>query len=426
MQGKALPGFRDFYPDDLALRNHIFATWRGVAARYGFEEYDGPPLEPLELYTQKSGDEIVGQLYNFKDKGDRDVALRPEMTPTLARMVGARAQALKKPIRWFSIPQLFRYERQQRGRLREHFQLNMDIVGEAGPGADAEVIGAAIDIMRAFGLSPSDVRVRISDRRVVVGQLTAAYRVSDSEIAAVLGALDKWDRSPPEADRLLRDALGNDARVGPILQLISELRERREPLLKTDAAEPLNDCLGRLRSMGLGDFVDVDFRIVRGLAYYTGIVFELFDKAESLRAICGGGRYDDLLDQIAGVDLPCVGFGMGDVVLRELLAERDAAHRASGRLDAFLVAVSGEDVAPVLKLAHELRDAGLAIEYALKQQAIRKQLELAAARGAPKAIIIGPDERRDGIAVVRDLDGGTERKVPMDALSSELKEWKTK
>src|SRR5260221_126058 len=208
MQGKALPGFRDFYPEDLNLRNHIFATWRSVAARYGFEEYDGPPLEALEMYTQKSGDEIVQQLYTFRDKGDREVALRPEMTPTLARMVGARAQALKKPIRWFSIPQLFRYERQQRGRLREHFQLNMDIIGEAGPGADAEVIAAALDIMRALGLSGSEVRARISDRRVMVGQLQARCGVSDSEVPAVLAALDKWDRVPTETERQLGEALG--------------------------------------------------------------------------------------------------------------------------------------------------------------------------------------------------------------------------
>src|SRR5919198_5731534 len=167
MQGQALPGFRDFYPEDLALRNHIFSAWRDVARRYGFQEYDGPPLEPLELYTEKSGEEIVQQLYAFQDKGERQVAPRPEMTPSLARMVGARAQALKKPIRWFAIPQLFRYERQQRGRLREHFQLNMDIIGEAGPLADAELIAAALDIMRAFGLGPGDIRARVSDRRVL-------------------------------------------------------------------------------------------------------------------------------------------------------------------------------------------------------------------------------------------------------------------
>jgi len=190
MQGKALPGFRDFYPEDLSLRNHIFATWRSVAARYGFEEYDGPPLESLEMYTQKSGDEIIQQLYAFRDKGDRDVALRPEMTPTLARMVAARVQALKKPIRWFSIPQLFRYERQQRGRLREHFQLNMDIIGEAGPLADAELMAAAIDIMHAFGLGPKDVQLRVSDRRVIRG-LLLGRGLTEAQLPAAFAVIDR-------------------------------------------------------------------------------------------------------------------------------------------------------------------------------------------------------------------------------------------
>src|SRR5256885_8976834 len=197
MQGQALPGFRDFYPDELALRNHIFATWREVARRSGFQEYDGPPLEPLELYTDKSGEEIVQQLYAFDDKGGRKVALRPEMTPTLARMVGAHAQALKKPIRWFSIPQLFRYERQQRGRLREHFQLNMDILGEASPLADAELIAAAIDIMRAFGLGPRDVQVRMSDRRVLRA-LLLGRGVSEGQLGAAFAAIDKSERDPRE------------------------------------------------------------------------------------------------------------------------------------------------------------------------------------------------------------------------------------
>src|SRR5438034_9448762 len=207
MQGKALPGFRDFYPEELALRNHIFAVWRSVARRYGFEEYDGPPLEPLEIYTQKSGEEIVEQLYAFEDKGGRKVALRPEMTPTLARMVGARAQALKKPIRWFAIPQLFRYERQQRGGLREHFQLNMDIIGEAGPAADAEVMAAALDIMRAFGLDSADVRLRVSDRRIVVAQLEREHGVREEEIAGVLAALAQFERDPAGANRRLEGPL---------------------------------------------------------------------------------------------------------------------------------------------------------------------------------------------------------------------------
>src|SRR6266566_1234274 len=206
MQGKALPGFRDFYPEDLTLRNHIFATWRSVAGRYGFEEYDGPPLESLEMYTKKSGDEIVAQLYTFKDKGDREVALRPEMTPTLARMVAARVQALKKPIRWFSMPQLFRYERQQRGRLREHFQLNMDIIGEASPLADAELMAAALDIMRAFGLGPQDVRLRVSDRRLLKA-LLAARGITDTQLPTAFAVIDRSERVPKNVlEEMLRDA----------------------------------------------------------------------------------------------------------------------------------------------------------------------------------------------------------------------------
>src|SRR5213596_2606543 len=417
MQGQALPGFRDFYPDDLAFRNSIFATWREVARRYGFQEYDGPPLEPLELYTEKSGEEIVQQLYAFADKGGRKVALRPEMTPTLARMVGARAQALKKPIRWFSIPQLFRYERQQRGRLREHFQLNMDIIGEPGPAADAEIIAAAIDIARAFGLGPKDVRLRVSDRRIVTKQLANRYQVTDGEMPGVLAGLDKWDRNPADAEAILRKVLpATDQRIGAILEFMSGLREGATELRRFEQAEPLNECIARLDEMKLAEFVEVDFRIVRGLAYYTGIVFELFDAKSSLRAICGGGRYDDLIEQVAGIDLPCVGFGMGDVVLGELLKERKGTVEAPGQLDAFLVAVSGEDVAPVLRLAHELRDRGIAVEYGLRHAVVRKQLELAAARGALRAVIVGPDERADGAVVVRDLKAGTEERVPMAKL----------
>src|SRR3989442_1736714 len=417
MQGKALPGFRDFYPEELALRNHIFAVWRSVARRYGFEEYDGPPLEPLELYTQKSGEEIVEQLYAFEDKGGRKVALRPEMTPTLARMVGARAQALKKPIRWFAIPQLFRYERQQRGRLREHFQLNMDVIGEPGPAADAEVMAAALDIMRAFGLGPAEVRLRISDRRVVVAKLRHSHHVAADELGPGLAALDKWERAPAASERLLTDALrAGRARVRPVLEFMSGLRDGSAELRESAAAEPLNECVQRLGAMGLGPFVEGDFTIVRDLAYYTGLGFELFDQGRTLRAICAGGPYDDLIKAIAGVDLPCVGFGMGDVVLGELTKDRGKQPEAPAQLDAFLVAVSGEDVEPVLKLAHELRDQGVAVEYGLRPAAIRKQLELAAARGAPRAVIVGPDKRAATEVVVRDLNAGTEEKVPVARL----------
>jgi len=416
MQGKALPGFRDFYPEELALRNHIFAVWRRVAVRYGFEEYDGPPLEALDLYTQKSGDEIVQQLYAFRDKGDRDVALRPEMTPTLARMVAARVQALKKPIRWFSIPQLFRYERQQRGRLREHFQLNMDIIGEAGPLADAELIAAAIDIMRGFGLGPQDVQARISDRRVLKALLLGGG-VKEDQIATAFAVIDRSERVPKNVLEEMLQAAGYGKRETNAVFDVAALRGLdavTAALAKVkggdEAGEPLKEAVQALHAMGLGEFATVDLTIVRGLAYYTGIVFELFDAQKTLRAIAGGGRYDNL------IDMPALGFGMGDVVLGELLKERNAAPKAPTALGAFLVAVGSDDLPTVLQLAHALRERGISVEYGLRHAAVRKQLELAAARGAPRAVIVGPEERAAGVAMVRDLKAGTEATVPIDKL----------
>ena len=409
MQGKALPGFRDFYPEDLTLRNHIFDTWRSVAMRYGFEEYDGPPLESLEMYTKKSGDEIVQQLYTFRDKGDRDVALRPEMTPTLARMVAARVQALKKPIRWFSMPQLFRYERQQRGRLREHFQLNMDIIGEASPLADAELMAAAVDIMRAFGLGAKDVQLRVSDRRVLKS-LLSSRGVTEGQLPTAFAVIDRHERVPKNVlEEMLRDA-GYGKRETSAVFEVAALRGPDALEAAGAAGEALNEAVQALSAMGLGDFVSIDLTIVRGLAYYTGIVFELFDAQKAFRAIAGGGRYDALLD------LPALGFGMGDVVLGELLKERGVAPKASTELGAFLVAVGGDDVATVLRLAHAMREQGIAVEYGLRHAGVRKQLELASARGAPRAVIIGPEERKAGLVVVRDLKAGTEAKVPIDKL----------
>jgi histidyl-tRNA synthetase len=409
MQGKALPGFRDFYPEDLSLRNHIFATWRSVAARYGFEEYDGPPLEALEMYTKKSGDEIVQQLYTFRDKGDREVALRPEMTPTLARMVAARVQALKKPIRWFSIPQLFRYERQQRGRLREHFQLNMDIIGEAGPLADAELIAAAVDIMRAFGLGPKDVQLRISDRRVIKS-LLMGRGITEEQLGTAFAVIDRSERVPKNVLGEMLTSAGLGKAESRAVFDIAELRGPEVLEAAGEVAEPLGQALQALGNMGLGDFVSIDLTIVRGLAYYTGIVFELFDAQKTLRAIAGGGRYDGLLDQ------PALGFGMGDVVLGELLKERGVAPKASSELGAFLIAVGDDDLPTILQLAHALRERGISVEYGLRHAGVRKQLELASVRGAARAVIVGPEERAAGMAVVRDLKASTEAKVPIRQL----------
>jgi len=424
MKTKALPGFRDFYPADLALRSHIFSTWRTVAARYGFEEYDGPPLEPLDLYTTKSGEEIVGQLYHFVDKGDRAVALRPEMTPTLARMVAARAGELRKPIRWFSIPQLFRYERQQRGRLREHFQLNCDLIGEAGPLADAEVIALAIDVMRAFGLGPADVRVRLSDRRVLTALLRQRGFPPES-MGAAFDFIDKHERLSQAQVGAVKTEKAEAFAPGTVDDLIAIARIRGWDQLQQEletstqsvkAAEPLREVYRALSDMGLAEFLDVDLTIVRGLAYYTGVVFELFDAGRTLRAICGGGRYDNLLRELGGVDLPALGFGMGDVVLGELLREKGLAPVEGAGIHVFLAFISKDDLPHVLSLAHVLRDRGLRVEYPLNPQAVGKQLKLADARKARLAVVVGPDERSRGEVILRDLASGAQESVAQSAL----------
>ncbi len=424
MQRQSLPGFRDFFPPDFALRAHIFAVWREVAARYGFQEYDGPPLEPLELYTAKSGPEIVGQLYSFEDKGGRQVSLRPEMTPTLARMVAARANALRKPIRWFSIPQLFRYERQQRGRLREHFQLNCDLIGEAGPLADAEIIALAVDSLRALGLTEQDIRVRVSDRRVLNGVL-ASLGLNEAQTPLAYQLLDKVGRTEYATQRQQLEAAGVSPATITRLEGLRECRSLQDLEARfgqnLSGVAVLHEVVAALEAMGLGGFVELDFTIVRGLAYYTGTVFEIFDTKRTLRAICGGGRYDTLVMALAGVDLPCVGFGMGDVVLGELLADRGLVPGASSQLDAFIAAVTPEDLPHALTLAHQLRDAGLAVEYSLSAANVGKQLNQANARGARFAIVIGPDDRAKGEVQMKDLAGKAQRSVPIADVAAALR-----
>lgn len=406
MAGGALPGFRDFYPDDFAQRAHIFRAWREVARRHAFAEYDGPPLEPLDLYTKKSGEEIAGQLYNFTDKGGREVALRPEMTPTFARMVAERANALRKPVRWFSIPQLFRYERAQRGRLREHYQLNVDIVGESSELADAELLSVAISIMKELGLGPQDVRARVSDRRLLNAVL-ASNDVREEAWAAVYAVLDKKARQPREVSlQKLRDAGLDEIEATAVLEVEFQLLEEKNASLPAAHLERLREPVQRMRryldhldALGVGEWVDVDLSIVRGLAYYTGIVFELFDAKGELRAICGGGRYDNLLKDLGGVDLPALGFGMGDVVLGELLKERNLMPAAAGTgADLFFVGGNGSLEHPIgdaLRLIHVLRDAGFSVDYALnaekyQSQPERNQVDNAKKSGARAVILFQP------------------------------------
>jgi histidyl-tRNA synthetase len=416
-QRQSLPGFRDFYPEDLARRTAIFRAWRSVARRYSFVEYDGPPLEPQELYTEKSGDEIVGQLFNFVDKGGRAVSLRPEMTPTFARMVAARANALPKPVRWFSIPQLFRYERATKGRLREHFQLNVDIVGEPSELADAELLCVAVDIMREVGLGPHDVRARVSDRRLL-NALLAAIGATDEQLPAVYAVLDKIARQPREISHEKLEAAGlapNQIERVMALPRVATVDDLDRDFGHVTSCAPAIAQFGRylahLEALGIGDWVDVDLSIVRGLAYYTGTVFELFDARGELRAICGGGRYDTLLGQLGGVDLPALGFGMGDVVLGVLLKERGLLGDVLTDGPDFWV-VSTEQCAPasVLRAASSLRRLGYGAEYVLNEEKLRTQKSSAQIKAAERAgaawlLIVRDDERAEVRPLSRDPGG---------------------
>jgi histidyl-tRNA synthetase len=423
MSTGALPGFRDFYPAEFAERSHIFAAWRDVARRFAFAEYDGPPLEPLELYTKKSGDEIVGQLYNFQDKGERQVALRPEMTPTVARMVAARANALRKPVRWYSLPQLFRYERQQKGRLREHFQLNVDIFGEPDVSADAELLAVAVEIMRALGLGPDAVRARVSDRRLLNAVLLASG-VTDAQLPAAYAVIDKIERTPiAQSVQRLVDAGLTSELATDVTALVTQARSLDDLRARFGEDAGVSEHLARfdhyfaaLDALGVREYVDLDLRIVRGLAYYTGIVFELFDATGEFRAICGGGRYDNLLQALGGVDMPALGFGMGDVVLGELLRARGLMPAGAQRIDFWVAPVAPSERLRAVRVARALRDAGASAEYPLRDQALGKQLKAAGNAGAARVVFVGPELEAQGRVEVKSLASGDQRALPLDEL----------
>lgn len=404
-----LPGFRDFYPEPLPaneswscdLRNHIFAQARETARRYGFREYDGPPLEPLELYTNKSGAEIVAQLFNFVDKGERAVSLRPEMTPTVARLVATAERAYKKPIKWFSFPQLFRYEKQQKGRLREHFQLNCDIFGESDVGADAEIVALLIDVLRAFGLSSEDFVIRLSSRQA--WQRFFAARGGAVERAyEFYQVVDKIERERPEVS------------AGKLAELGIQLADVQS-FINASAPEPeLQAVLDNLAARGLAAFVKVDYGVIRGLAYYTGIVFEAFDRKGEFRAIAGGGRYDQLVRQVSEgrVDLPALGFGLGDVVLAELLKVRKLVPAFTNPVEVVVLIEDESLRIESLGLVQQLREAGRAVDYSLAPAKPDRQFKRALELGARHTVRL---EREEGAvkARVKDLQNRQEQRVDL-------------
>jgi histidyl-tRNA synthetase len=422
----ALPGFRDFYPEDLAQRAYILGVWRDVLRRYAFVEYDGPPLEPLDLYRKKSGGELVGQIYAFTDRGEREVALRPEMTPTFARMVAARANALRKPVRWFSVPQLFRQEKQQRGRLREHFQLNADIVGEESVAADAELVAVALDVMRSFGLERTDVVARVSDRRLLEALLRDAG-VAESALQDLYPIIDKRGREPAAVTREKLEAAVGSGEAADKVEAIFSCHDVASLIKRYGGVKSASEHIERMRhyllyvgALGFGEWVQLDLSIVRGLAYYTGIVFELFDTAGELRAICGGGRYDTLLATLGGVDLPALGFGMGDVVLGELLRARNLIPAAEMRIDYWVASDDDSLLEDVMIVAAQLRRRNRSVEYALHAQQLSRQLKTAASIGARNAVLLKRERYVTHEVTVKDLDSGTERAMPLDEFLNSL------
>ena len=383
-----LPGFRDFAPQEFALRSYLFNTWRKVAHRYGFVEWEAPTVEPTELYLKKSGGELPTQLFRFQDQGERDITLRPELTASLGRMVASYQMDYAKPLKWFEIGSCFRYEKPQKGRLREFVQFNADILGDAGEGSDAELIALAIDCMREFGFTSADFVVRISDRDVWTGY-ALQHGVPEERVGDFLAIIDKFERDRPEVSQKKLDVFGLK-------------REDLEAFILNPPAgcSPRYDAVyAELAARGLAEYVKLDLYVVRGLAYYTGLVFEIFDKGHGLRAVAGGGRYNGLVSTISdgSVDMPATGFAMGDAVIAHLIDEcpaaralRDAALKPNV-CDVCMVLAAPEMRERMLALASALRDAGLRVDLPLAPAKMANQLKRADKIGATYALIIGAE-----------------------------------
>ncbi|MFN6044837.1 MAG: histidine--tRNA ligase [Verrucomicrobiota bacterium] len=386
---QALPGFRDFIPRECAIRNYLFETWRAVARRSGFVEYETPVLEDTALYLKKSGGELSSQLFRFEDQGGRDVTLRPEVTASLARLAAEHQRHFPKPLKWFEIGQCFRYEKPQKGRGREFHQFNVDILGEAGPEADAELIALSIETMLAFGFKRGDFVVRVSDRKAWV-DFAKAHGIDDAALPDFLGIIDKLEREKPEVLEQKLRALGLS--VGQVKDFIGN---------PANASAAFNAIRKDLESRGMGEFIELDLSIVRGLAYYTGVVFEVFDSSKSMRAVAGGGRYDTLVSTISNgaVDMPATGFAMGDYVIRNLIEETPHAlmqmevwlQRHAAACDVYVVVADENRRADSLSLLTQLRRAGLSSDIAMTPAKVAKQFQSAERSGARFALVVGAE-----------------------------------
>ncbi len=409
-------GTRDFYPPEMAVRNWIIDGWRRVSRRNGFVEYDGPIFEYLQLYTQKSGDEIAGQLFSLQDRGGRDLAIRPEITPTLARMVNQQVNALPRPIKWFSAPRLCRAENPQKGRLREFFQWNIDIIGSDDMLADAESIYTAVDYLRSVGLTADDIEARISSR-AMLAELLKDQGFAEDQLDKVYVLLDKRPKlNAQDFEKLVSEQLPDPVQRERMMTIqgLKSLDEI-EPLASSERAKKALDDLRQvfnyLDLMGVGAYCRFDISIVRGLAYYTGPVFEIFDKSATLRAICGGGRYDNLLAGLGGQEMPATGFGMGDVVLEILLQEKGLLGRIEDRLDFFVIDAAAGLFEEAVRLVSELRAMGYSTGMSYKRQNMKKQMKQASGQNARFVVILGQETLDEQKVTVKDMEKGEQQSI---------------
>lgn len=411
---------RDFYPEEMRRREWIEAAWTEASRRAGFLPWDGPILETLDLYKRKSGDEIVEQLFQIVPKGSQELAIRPEMTPSLARMISIRQASLPRPVKWYTIGRMCRYERGQRGRLREFWQWNIDLLGVEGPAADAEVISVSLDGLELLGLTAKDVAVRINSRSLMASILSAIGIGPDLQ-PKVFAVTDKRGKIPTEElDKLYRQIGMGDDSFGRLVDLmkadsLADIGDfvRRLPAEARAQVEPeeerLKELFAHLESLGKREYAVFDIGVVRGLAYYTGPVFEIFDRQGELRAVCGGGRYDQLMELMGGQAMPACGFGMGDVVLGELLTERQLAPPAAAPLDAYVIPLEEERIGDALTVVRALRQQGRSTDFAPKPGNLGKILKRASDLGVRQAYLVGGDEWKAGQVKVRDLATRTER-----------------
>ena len=416
---KGVKGTRDFYPEEMRLRNWLFDNFTYASLLHGFEEYDAPVLENEDLYTRKQGEDIVKQLYNFKDKGDRKVSLRPEMTPSLARMVMSRAGVLPLPIKWFSIPQCWRYERMQKGRGREHFQWNVDIWGTSEISADAELFSVITTFLEGVGLTEEDVVIRVSSRKVLEEAL-GSLGIEGDTFAQTCIIVDKMDKLSPEVINEQLTELGHSPKVISKIQSTLGVKHLNslKKVLKPDseALKELTTLFEAIESYGISDWVEFDGSIVRGLAYYTGSVFEVNDRKGEFRAICGGGRYDKLLSTLGGKDLPATGFGFGDMVIMELLKDKNLLPQLLSGVEDIVIALDPELKNVAVKVASVLRDSDRLVDLVLENKKIKWAFKHAERVGANRIIIVAPEEWNRQKIKVKDLQSGEEFETTMEEI----------